>query len=99
MAGKLNTVTIKHPNHRDDTVVIGDDEKQRYKIVGNQVIGYDYNWGDTVELNFIYTLQPGDVAFLGKSTDDDELCGLIFDLEKEDLDKIRNFMAASGMIK
>ncbi len=98
MAGKINVVTIRHHNC-SDIVVVGDNDKQRYKIIGNQVVGYDYSWSDDVTINFLYTLQPGDVAFLGKSTEDDELYNMISNLSKEDFDKIRNFMNASGMIK
>lgn len=99
MAGKVNKVTIEHINNRTTTVVRGDTSSEQYKIIGNQVVGFEHNWTSNPEFTFLYTIQPGDVVFMGKSSEDEELCDLIYDLEKEDLDKIRNFMNASGMIK
>ena len=97
MAGKYQKVTISHPNHREDTVVIATSTDECYKIIGNQVLGFKNNWSFDQPLVFVYTLQPGDAAFIGVSDDDEALIQKIADLNEEDLELIRNFMVTANI--
>ncbi len=99
MAGKYKKVTITHPAHRPDTVVTGTTESETFKIMGNQVIGFANNWSIDSPLTFMYTLQAGDCAYIGKCDDDEELIRTVCDLEGDDIEKLRNFMITAGLYK
>lgn len=99
MAGKIKKVTITHPGHREDTVVIGTTKDETYRILGNTVVGFANSWASDAPITFMYTLQQGDCVYIGTSDDDDELIQAVCDLEGDDIEKLRNLMITAGLYK
>ena len=72
MADKYSRVTVIRPN-KPDIVLVGSTTDHTYKIIGNQVFGFENSWNMDGRIHFQYTLSEGDAVIIDKSSDDDEL--------------------------
>tara|TARA_R110000782_G_scaffold95920_2_gene180118 strand:+ start:870 stop:1175 length:306 start_codon:yes stop_codon:yes gene_type:complete len=96
MANRLQTLTIKNMMHITKHIETANTEGGVFKIIGNQAIGYDSSW-DMSKLSFVYTIQSGDIVSISEGSEDDTLFHQIKQLNKEQLELIRNFAESAGL--
>lgn len=95
-SNKSKKLIVSCKNHRDLEYTLEDDEVVRQ--VGATVYITRDAWGRPDPV-FVYTLESGDAWCISTLSEDEELINRIADLDKEDLEKIRNFCVTTGLLK